>query len=342
MTLKLQYPLNKTPQLGQPMLVAPGIYWLRMPLPMALDHINLWLLADGDGWTVVDTGISLPDTVQLWEQVLAQYLDDLPIKRVIVTHLHPDHIGLAGWLVEKTGAEFCMSETEYTMSCKLRADTGQAAPQNAVDFYTAAGFSESDLERFRRMYGRFGKMVSPIPESFTCIKDGETLTIGDYDWELITGSGHSPEHICLFNRALQLFISGDQLLPRISSVITVWPTDPGSNPLKNWLESCHKLGKFLPENVLVLPSHGEPFRGAHRRLESLITGHEQNLEKLYVACGSPQRAIDVFGALFKGKIDEGNYMMACGESIAHLNYLMNLNKISGKLDESGVRWYRQI
>lgn len=324
------------------MLVAPGVYWLRMPLPMALDHINLWLLADDDGWTVIDTGISLPPTVELWEQVFTQHLNDLPIKRVLVTHLHPDHIGLAGWLVEKTGAEFCMSAAEHTMSRKLRADTGKAAPQNAVGFYTAAGFSPSDLDRFRRMYGRFGKLISPIPNNFTCIKEGETLNIGAHDWELITGSGHSPEHICLFSPELQLFISGDQLLPRISSVITVWPTDPDSNPLKNWLESCKKLSAFLPENVLVLPSHGEPFRGAHRRLEALITGHEQNLEKLYIACRSPQRAIDVFDVLFKGKIDEGNYMMACGESIAHLNYLMNLKKISAELDDSGVRWYQQI
>ncbi len=340
--MALEYPLNKKPQLGQPMLVAPGIYWLQMPLPMALDHINLWLLADGDGWTVIDTGISLPDTVQLWEQVLTQYLDDLPIKRVIVTHLHPDHIGLAGWLIEKTGAEFCMSETEYTMAHTLRADTGRPAPQNAVNFYTAAGFRESDLDRFRRMYGRFGKMISPLPTCYTTIKEGDTLNIGAHDWELITGSGHSPEHICLFNPELQLFISGDQLLPRISSVITVWPTDPDSNPLKSWLESCEKLRNFLPDNVLVLPSHGEPFRGAHHRLEILINGHQQNLEKLWAACRSPQRAIDVFDVLFKGKIDEGNYMMACGESIAHLNYLVNLNKISGELDKSGVRWYQQI
>ncbi len=323
------------------MRVAAGIYWLRIPLPMVLDHINLWLLEDGDGWTIVDTGLALAETRELWQQVLDEWMNGLPVKRVIVTHLHPDHLGLAGWLVEKTGARFYMSQTEYTMGCKLRADTGQSAPQGAVEFYRAAGFCDADLDRFRRMYGRFGKMVAPLPDDYTRLADTDTLRIGEFSWEIVTGSGHSPEHVCLYNPELELFISGDQLLPRISSVITVWPTEPDANPLRNWLDSCKKLSDFLPGQVLVLPSHGQPFHGAHHRLAALIDGHEQVLGKLLEACSTPQRAIDVFDVLFKGKVDEGNYMMACGESIAHLNYLMNQSVISTEMDPQGVRWYRQ-
>ncbi len=163
--------------MGQPVQVVPGIYWLRMPLPMVLNHINLWLLADGDGWTIVDSGVALPETQELWQQVFAQHFNGLPVKRLIVTHLHPDHLGLAGWLVKQTGAEFCISEAEYATACVLRADTGQAVPQDAVDFYRAAGFSDSDLNRFRRNFGRFGKMVSPLPASYKPLKDKQTLDI---------------------------------------------------------------------------------------------------------------------------------------------------------------------
>jgi glyoxylase-like metal-dependent hydrolase (beta-lactamase superfamily II) len=336
----LDYPFPARPELGQAIEVAPGIHWIRMRLPMQLNHINLWLLEDGDGWTAVDCGIKNEETTQAWEQLFAGPMGGRPIRRVIVTHMHPDHIGLAGWLVRKFDVTLWITRTEFLMCRNLVADTGQEAPQEGLRFYRAAGFSDEMLETYKARFGGFGHGVYKLPSAYRRIRDTDTIEIGGRIWHVVTGNGHSPEHACLWCPEAGVVISGDQLLPRISSNVSVHPTEPEANPLQDWLDSCAKLKATLPEDVLVLPSHNEPFRGAHLRLQDLIDGHEDGMQKLRAHCAEPKRAVDCFPALFRAKITSGNYGMATGESLAHLNCLRARGLIARNIDSGGVDWYQ--
>ena len=336
----LIYPFETRPELGAAVPIAPGIHWLRMRLPMQLNHINLWLLEDDDGWTAVDSGLKNGETMQAWETLFAGAMAGRPLKRVIVTHMHPDHIGLAGWLVRKFDVELWITRTEFLMCRNLVADTGQEAPEEGVRFYRAAGFPEELIENYKARFGMFGHGVYKLPNAYRRIADGSEIVIGGRLWRVATGYGHSPEHACLWCPELDLIISGDQILPRISSNVSVHPTEPEANPLQDWLDSCARLRAMLPEDVLVLPAHNEPFRGARIRLQDLIDGHETGMAKLHGLCREPMRAVDVFPALFRSKITKGIYGMATGESIAHLNCMIARGQMTRTTDGNGVAWYR--
>jgi glyoxylase-like metal-dependent hydrolase (beta-lactamase superfamily II) len=336
----LDYPFAARPEPGATVAVAPGVHWVRMRLPFQLNHINLWLLEDEDGWTIVDAGIRDDPTAEMWKQLFAGPMQNRPVKRVIVTHLHPDHVGMAGWLVRRFGVDLWMSRTDYLLCRNLVADTGQEAPKEGVRFYRAAGLPEEALEAYRTRFGGFGRGVYSLPNSYRRMQDGDRIPIGDRVWQVVVGRGHAPEHACLWSEADGLFISGDQILPRISSNVSVFPTEPEGNPLQDWLESCAQLKTLLPADVLVLPSHNEPFRGAHLRLGELIEEHESNLRKVTELCAEPKRAIDCFGALFRSRITEGNTIMATGESVAHLNCLRARGILDRRFDAEGVAWYQ--
>jgi glyoxylase-like metal-dependent hydrolase (beta-lactamase superfamily II) len=338
----LDYPFETRPELGQMIEVAPGVHWIRMRLPMQLNHINLWLLEDGDSWTIVDTGIRDEATADAWKQLFAGPMGGRPIRRVIVTHLHPDHIGLAGWLVRRFGVELWMTRTDYLMCRNLVADTSEEAPEEGIRFYRAAGFADDMLEAYKTRFGGFGRGVYRLPNSYRRIQEGERIAIGERVWEIVVGRGHAPEHACLWCREDNLLISGDQILPRISSNVSVFPTEPDANPLLEWLESCAKLKALLPPDVLVLPAHNEPFRGAGLRLQELIDGHENGMEKLLALCAEPKRAIDCFPALFRSRITSGVMMMATGEALAHLNCLRARGEIVRSADADGVDWYGPV
>ncbi len=337
---RLTYPLKgSVPDFGAAREVAPGVHWLRMPLPFSLDHINLWLLDEGDGFAIVDTGIASKRTRALWDQLFTTYMQDRPVTRIVVTHMHPDHIGLAGWLTERWGVELWMTRTDYLLCRNLVADTGSPAPEAGVAFYRAAGFDEESLAAYKQRFGEFGALISPLPDAYCRLQDGDWLEIGKHPWQVVVGRGHAPEHACLYCPELNIVISGDQILPHISSNVSVWPTEPHANPLKDWLESCAALKEQLPPEVLVLPSHGDPFLGAHVRLQQLISLHENSLTKLQEFCQSPRRATDVFPALFNSRIDNGNLIMATGESIAHLNYLIAEGQLKKTTNSDGVHFY---
>ena len=335
----IRYEFEQRPEHGAVMDILPGLKWLRMPLPMVLEHINLWILEDGDGWTLVDAGMSTDQSHAIWEQTFRQTLNGKPVQRVIVTHLHPDHIGCAGWLTERFNIDLWMTREEYLLCRILVADTGQPAPPEGIRFYAAAGFSADAMHRYKERFGEFGTVVSRLPQAYRRLQDGECIRIGANDWHVIVGRGHSPEHACLYCPKLNVLISGDQILPTISSNVSVYPTEPTANPLADWLGSLKDLKARLPADVLVLPAHGKPFRQCHTRLNQLLDEHETGLDKLLKLCTSPRRAIDVFPALFKGRISDGNLIMAAGESIAHLNYLVTEGELSVTTDESGVHWY---
>lgn len=337
----LEYPYPETPGIGSPTLVCEGVYWLRMPLPFLLGHINLWLLKDAAGWMVVDCGIADDASRGAWQQVFDDGLQGMPVTRVIVTHLHPDHVGLAGWLCGHWQVQLWMSRTEYLLCRSLVADTGRPAPLAGQLFYRRAGFDEAALQRYRDRFGAFGSVVSPLPDSFMRLVDGMEFRVGGKSWKVLMGRGHSPEHACLYCAELNVLISGDQILPTISSNVSVWPTEPHADPLSDWLASCAYLREVLPADVLVLPSHGRPFRGARTRLSALIQYHEECLEKVHEMCRVPHNAVELFPALFRSRITAGNMIMAAGESIAHLNCLLGRGQLVLDGSRDGVDYYRQ-
>ncbi len=339
----LIYPFDSTPERGQALEVAPGVRWLRMRLPMpALNHINVWALEDGAGWTLVDTGMQTEDTVERWQSAFTGPLGARPVARVICTHMHPDHIGMAGWLTRQHDCRLWTTRLEYVTCRMLVADTGREAPADGVRFYHAAGWDDAALEHYRARFGGFGKAVYALPDSYRRVVDGEELAIGGRIWRAVVGHGHSPEHLCLYCPELAVLISGDQVLPRITSNVSVFPTEPDADPLSEWLASLASIKHRVSDDVLILPSHNEPFRRLHARLDALIEGHEERLIRLAAELASPKRAVDVFGLLFRRRVGVEMLSMATGESVAHLNCLIVRGVITRETDSSGVAWYRRI
>lgn len=338
----LTYPFGDvTPALAETIPVAPGIEWVRMPLPFSLKFINLWLVDDGDGWTIVDTGLPLPETKSAWRQLLdARVTPAKPLKRVIITHMHPDHIGSAGWLCHKYGAELWMTRLEYITCRMLVADTGREAPTAGVEFYRRAGWDPKALGHYKARFGGFGRGVSLMPDAYHRLSDGDTFRMAGADWTVIVGAGHSPEHACLFSAERNLLISGDQILPRISSNVSVHPTEPEADPLDEWLGSCRKLFGLIPEDCLVLPAHNEPFVGAQSRLQHLISGHETALTRLRQKLAKgPVTVLETFVSVFGRAIDGEELGMATGEALAHLNYLRQRGELALSANSDGVTLY---
>lgn len=336
---QIQYEFETRPEHGETMAIADGVVWLRMPLPFSLKHINLWLLRDTAGWVIVDTGVDTRTSRGVWQQTFDGAMRGDPASHVVATHLHPDHVGCAGWLVDHFGVDLWMTRDEYMLCRILVADTGRSAPDEGIRFYTGAGFAQEQLDVYKSNFGMFGKLVHPLPEAYKRMSDGDVLEFAGADWEVIVGSGHSPEHACLYDEDRNILIAGDQLLPTISSNVSVWPTEPLANPLQDWFESLEKLRRRLPEDVLVLPAHGKPFRGAHVRLSELARDHEDRLESLLEICAEPKRVVDLFASLYRTTIDDNNRIMATGEAVSHLNYLCANGDVVADSDAAGVTWY---
>ncbi|MBT8040758.1 MAG: MBL fold metallo-hydrolase [Gammaproteobacteria bacterium] len=332
--------MEDRPDSGAALELAPGILWLRLSLPFQLNHINVWLLREDEGWALVDTGLFTNTTREVWKNVLERVLRGVPLTRVLVTHLHPDHVGCAGWLARRFGVDVWMSRTEYLLCRILVADTGKPAPEAGTRFYRAAGFPPEAMQHYSEHFGGFGRVVSPLPESYRRIGEGDRVQIGSDEWRVIVGRGHSPEHACLYNAERNLLIAGDQILPTISSNVSVYPTEPEANPLQDWFDSISRLAGELPADVLVLPAHGRPFTGAHHRLAQLRDEHEAGLVKLRELCREPRRALDVFPALFKSRIDDRNLIMATGEALSHLHYLEATGEAQRSRGSDGVDWWR--
>ncbi len=336
---RLTYPFDGGPPEGGAIDVAPGGKWMRLPLGGSLAFINVWALRDGAGWAIVDTGMRTEATAAAWRTIFAEVLAGEPVTRIFVTHMHPDHVGLAGWIARKHAARLWMTRLEYLMCRVMAADTGREAPEDGLRFYRAAGWDQAALDHYHSRFGGFGKMLYPLPDSFRRLTDGEEIMIGDHAWRVVIGNGHSPEHACLYCPGLKLLISGDQVLPRISSNVSVFPTEPDADPLRDWLTSLARIKTLVPDDVLVLPAHNDPFRGLHARLDHLIEGHERGLAQVEKRLVEPKRAIDVFGALFKRPITPDIAHMATGEALAHLNCLMHRGRVTRATDAEGVSWY---
>ena len=338
---ELHYPLGDTlPEPGCALEVAPGVRWLRMGLPFALNHINLWLLEDEidgrAGWTVVDTCIDRPESREQWERVMAHELHGRPILRVIVTHMHPDHIGLAHWLCERYAAPLWISATDfYAARSASRPATGGGEP--SARFYAAHGLTDpGSLEKIRARTSYYPSLVPGVPERFRRMMDGDTLTIGGRAWRCISGYGHAPEHISLACEELRVLISGDMMLPRISTNVSVWEMEPESDPVTQFLDSIDKLAG-LHADTLTLPSHGKPFRGLHARIRQLHDHHRDRLAEVMQACAqAPCCAADIVPIMFKRELDLHQTTFAMGEALAHLHVLWFQGKLRRGRGDDGV------
>ncbi|KJS34601.1 MAG: beta-lactamase [Rhodospirillaceae bacterium BRH_c57] len=338
----LDYPFDAIPEPGALVEVAPGVSWLRMPLPFALDHINLWVLEDGDGVTLVDTGVASDTTKALWDTLLAGPLAGRRVNRVIATHFHPDHMGLAGWLCPRLDAPLWATLGEWTYGAMLAFDDSTAFVDNQVAFYASAGFAPDMLAVVRERGNPYASRVVPIPPAVRRMVEGERFTIGAHEWQVVVGRGHSPEHAALWCPGLDVLISGDQVLPRISPNVSVWPQEPDADPLSLFIDSLGVLKATVPDSVLVLPSHGRPFRGLHARIGDLLTHHDARLVDTLEACTTAQRAIDLVSVLFKRTLDVHQTFFAVGEAMAHLHRLVATGTLERRRDADGVWWFSRV
>lgn len=338
---ELTYPFTDTPEAGTTIQVSEGVLWLRMPLPMALDHINLYLIEDDDGWWIVDTGMNWGKVKEHWQTIFDNCLGGKSVKGLLITHMHPDHIGQAGWLCDKFKIPMHITFGEYYCAQMLSKMTVDDLSWSTEAYYRSIGFEDSFFTNMKDNFHGYGSIIEPIPVAFQRITEGDVLTIGGREWQVICGAGHSPEHACFYCRESSVLISGDQIIPRITSNVSVMPTEPNANPLACWMDSLYKFRK-LPEGTLVLPAHNTPFYGLRPRIDYLIKHHEDHLLALEEACVEGQRAVDLLPVLFKRKLDDQQMTMAVGECVAHLNYLLNLQQLNKTIDEQGVYWYHSI
>jgi len=332
----LQFPVATPPVPGAVVPIAPGILWLRMKLPFALDHINLWLLEDGPSWTAVDTGFALPETRAAWHEIFAAELGGRPIGRVIVTHYHPDHIGLAGWLTEHWQAPLWTTEKEWLHARMMSREGDEDAARLRRDFAHRAGLDDEASTIFAERQGGYRRGVPSVPPSYHRIGEGTRIQIGGREWRVIIGEGHAPEHACLYCAEAGVLIAGDQILPRISPNISVQAHEPDGDPLARYLTSLDKLRRALPSDILVLPSHNLPFRGVHTRIDELAAHHHARCAEVIAACERPLSAADLMPVLFKRRLDRHQTGFALGEALAHLHYLVGQREIARATGDDGV------
>ena len=337
-TSTLDYPFDAAPVAGIAREVAPGVRWLRMSLPFALDHINLWLLEDGGSLVAVDSGYGLEETRLNWQQVLDG--DGRPLARVVVTHCHPDHLGLATWLAERDGAPILMTQGEFLGGHALWHQLPGYNVTDMVAQFRRHGLDETRLEALTTRGNAYRRGVPALPSHYQRIFDGDFVHIGDHAWEVICGYGHSPEHAALYCATLGVLISGDMLLPRISTNVSVFAATPQADPLGWFLASLRRL-RGLPADTLVLPSHGYPFRGIASRVDELVRHHDDRCAALRAACQYPRCAGELLSTLFPRELDTHQVMFAMGEAIAHLNHLAVRQEIQQVHGSDGIVRYRQ-
>ena len=338
----IRYPYDAAPEEGDAREVADGILWMRLPLPMALDHVNVYAIRDGAGWAVVDTGFDTSKTRAIWETLLAGPMRGLPVTRVIVTHHHPDHVGLAGWFMAR-GAELITTRTAWLTARMLVLDVQEAPTPETLAFWRAAGMDAATLEkRASERPFNFADIVAPLPLGFTRIREGDVVEIGGRHWDVRIGNGHAPEHATLWCREEALVLGGDQLLPSISPNLGVYATEPAADPVTEWIESCTHLAHYAKADHLVLPGHKLPFTGLPDRLRQLIENHHGALSRLREHLDRPRTAAECFAPLFKRRIDAGTYGLALVESVAHLNHLLALGEVTREKREDGAwAWQRK-
>lgn len=338
----IRYPHAAAPDFGAATEVADGVLWLRLPLPMALDHVNIYALEDGDGWTLIDTGIDSRKCHAAMEAALAGPLAGKPVRRVLVTHHHPDHIGLAGWFVAEHGAELITTRTAYLTARMLSLDVQDRPSAEAIRFYRQAGMPKDMLSaRETSRPFNFADAIAPLALGFTRIQDGDLFQAAGRNWRVQIGHGHAPEHATLWSQDDDLVLGGDQLLPSISPNLGVYPTEPLADPVAEWLDSCRRFQSMATDAQLVLPGHKLPFIGLPTRLDQLIENHVSGLDRLAAHLSeTPSTAVGCFLPLFKRQIGEAEYGLALVEAVAHCQHLWRAGRVLRETRDDGAYIYR--
>lgn len=336
---ELSFPWETPPERGDWQAVAEGVIWLRMPLPFALDHINLYLLRHDDGWVIVDTGLGTERTREVWERVFVEVMQDAPVKAVIATHFHYDHSGSLGWLAKRFKCPVYMTRGEYHALFVSPSSDGGMSWQMS-QFYQRSGMPEENIAGLLDVISD-DSYQHDAPASYNRLVNNQVLRIGNYDWEVVVASGHSPEHACLYCRQADLFISGDQVLPRITSSVCVTATEPDANPLKDWLESLQSL-RVVADSVLVLPAHERPFYGLHHRLGQLIGHHHGHLDALLAEMSEAKTTDELMKFMFPRVSSAFDTLLANGEVLAHLNFLLGEGRITRRLLGECYRYQRLV
>lgn len=327
---------------GNPLLeMSAGLFGLRLALPFALDHVNIWFLRDGPSWTLIDTGIANEATQTIWSDLLANGLDGQPISRLIATHFHPDHMGLAGWLCGQTGADFFATRTEWLTARSLIHDESVEFVEAGRRFDRLAGLDDETIAERAARGNLYKTRAMAPPAAYNRLREGDRIEIGGEAWDVLIGRGHAPEMICLYSAGRGLLLAADQILQKISPNIGVWPGEPEANPLAEFMESLERF-RALPETTLVLPSHGQAFYGLHQRIDELIDHHKLRLERAEEMADKGKTAADIMPALFDRKLDAHQLGFALGEALAHLNFLVSAGRLERRLDESGRYLYSAV
>ncbi|HEX2753053.1 MAG TPA: MBL fold metallo-hydrolase [Alphaproteobacteria bacterium] len=332
----------ETPEQGQTIEVAPGIHWLRFPLPFALDHINLWLLDGPDGWTIVDSGFNQPEIISNWEGIFDALLHQKPVEKIFITHFHPDHFGLTGWLAQKTDAPVFITPGEWQMVQALTdPDSADRLEQIYRPYYQNAGVPADVLEALidRRM--GYKRVIHSVPSAVHHIHAGDMIALGGRGWQVIDGYGHSPEHASLYNAEDNILIAGDMVLPFITPNISFFPGHaPGSDPVAEYMSTLDRIAVAVPNDALVLPSHGKPFQGyLHDRIAAIKDHHIKRLDKLHdvLATGGSLSAYDAMQGLFAHReLKQGDIFFALGETLAHLVYSHKRGKVIETMEKGRI------
>jgi len=338
---ELEFPFPDAPEYGQLIEVADGVFWTRMPLPFSLAHINLWVLRDNDGWTIIDTGIKSDETKDHWQHIFDNDFEGRPLNRVILTHLHPDHMGLAGWLTEKWSVPLWMTQTEWLYAQLQAQKDGSNLADNMPSYYARQGVPAETANNMKKMFGFYREIVGPPPSTYRRVREKDCIMINNREWRVYIGRGHSPEHACYFCPDLNVMIGGDQLLPRITPSISVYPEEPDGNPLQLFLDSLEQF-YGLPADCLILPSHELPYRGVHTRVGQLKAHHQDRCQSILSDCQSASTlgAMEITRSMFKHReLSPMDEIMALGEAVAHINKLMHEGIIDRQLNADGLYEY---
>ncbi len=343
MTASIHFPWETPPAEGEAIEVGEGALWMRLPLPMKLDHVNVYAFEDDNGWTIVDTGFDTSRTRKIWQTLLAGPLGGKPVARIIVTHHHPDHVGLAGWFQRDHGATLITTRTSWLFARMLLLDEQMVPVDETLAYWRSAGMDEEVFEE-RRTQRPFNyvDIVADMPLGFSRVKEGDVIHFGGRDWDVRIGNGHAPEHATFWSRDCDLVLGGDQLLATISPNLGVYATEPEADPVGDWLESCERLAPFARASHLVLPGHKLPYRGLPTRMRQLVDNHHTALARLLDHLAEPRTAVECFPVLYRRRIGAGEYGLALVEAVGHLNHLLHTGEVTRTRREDGAwLWQRK-
>lgn len=335
-----RFPFPQPPANGSFLEIAPGLLWLRMPLPYRLDHINIYLIEDGDGWCVLDAGIHDEATIELWKALFAGPLVGTRLTRLIVTHHHPDHIDMAGWLCREAGIPLLVSQTAYLACANLVLDPGSPQDRQFHDFYLSHGVAPEVADLMGTKGLEYLRKVSPLPNTYLRLLSADTMTIGARKFRVLAGDGHAPDQIMLYCAEDRLFISADQVIAKISPNVAVWPSEPDGDPLGHFLRTTRQIRDNLPDDVLVLPGHQLPFRGLHARCNELVEHHDKRCDLIREA--TQDRALtanELVPVIFHRELDLHQFGFAFSETLAHVNRMLRRGELRKTTGGDGLIRY---